>query len=348
MKMGKYVIYVFLLNPGGLIRYKYVYRFVTKAQIAEQIASQSSTKMPSVSPNVAPTKGKKGLNLVIAKDDKELCKEMFGDLYSDEVFASLADENGNISQEQMMAELARLKADVTGTEDVLTAKAAADLFTSKLDTGIAVSCELKQLQGLFGRLISSSNPAAFEKLGGEEGNSFSFVFDYCKLHSLLQCPDGWGMLLKLGITDDELRKKIEDTDLKFKLVIFAGSCVSPAPTLAKWSGLATVLAAKHSEAICNKFAAHCDALASTPYDQLDPEGVIETSADPMSPEAYLEAEDTLPNARKFIKSQFSVDKAFSGLGSSSGFDEHVVCDTAINSIDGAQLVEIAVASPSSS
>jgi hypothetical protein len=338
-------------------------RCVTKAQMTEQItafqakaaaaapaAGAPAEAKPVVAEPAAAKKKKGGLNLVIAKDDKDLCKEMFGDLYSDELFATMADESGCISQERMMNELARLKASVTGGgEEAISATAAAALFTSKLETGIAVSCELKQLKGLFGRMIDSAAPADLENLRGASNTQFPFVIDYKGLHALLACSDGWAMLLKLGQTEADVKLKLQDADRQFKLVIFPGDSACPPPALATWDSLVAA-ALSEGQAGAAKLQAHLPALKSTPYAEIDPTGAIEAAhqgeGTGLSKEQYEPCEDTLLNARLFLRTQFLVSNAFNGSGVlPDGTEEYIVGDAAIAAIKGAAIVDIAVVAP---
>ena len=324
---------------------------ITKKQLEDEISSFQAKGAPAADAP-APQMSKKeqwrstrNLNLAIAKDDKDLCKEMFGELYSDELFESIADENGCISQEQMMVELAKLKASSEGGgEQALVPAAAAALFTSKLQTGIAVSCELKQLKGLSGRMISSTDAAELEQLRGNSPSNFPFVFGHKCLHALLQCPDGWAMMLKLGWTEVGIKEKLADEGRQFKLIIFSNESLSPTPRPATWDTIFE-LAAASFPSVAAKLQAHHEALKSSSYETIDPEHVLDGSA-ALSPEAYDAAEDTLLNARLFLRSQFDLYSPFKGDGTlPDGAEEFVVQNTAISEISGAQVVDISVVAP---
>lgn len=290
------------------------------------------TPEATVQPAAVAPKGKRGLNLVIAKDDKDLCKEMFGDLYTDDLFASMADEGGCISQERMMTELAKLKA---GAEETLSAQAAATLFASKLQTGIAVSCELKQLKGLYGRLDDS----------GEEGgvSSLPFAFDHKGLHALLQCTDGRAMFTKFSCTEQDLDKKLDGSEKQFKLIIFSDASVTPPPALATWEAVVERSCSGLPEDGVAKLRAHLEALKTTPFDQIiDPRtAAIEGNA-VMTVEQYLASEDTLWSARQFVGSRMQLSGGFSGAGAlPDGTGIYVMGD--VGSIEGAQTVDVSVA-----
>lgn len=329
---------------------------ITKKQLEGEIASFQpkgpSTDTTGTADAPAPQMSKKeqwrstrNLNLAIAKDDKDLCKEMFGDLYSDELFDSIADESGCISQEQMMVELAKLKASSQGGgEQALDPAAAAALFASKLQTGIAVSCELKQLRGLCGRVISSTDAAELEQLKGNSPSGYPFVFGYKSLHALLQCTDGWGMMLKLGWTETGVKEKLADEGRQFKLIIFSSESVATPPRAATWEVIFE-LAAASFPSVAARLQAHHEALKSSSYDTIDPGHVLDSSAS-LSAEAYEAAEDTILNARLFLRSQFDLYSPFKGDGTlPDGAEEFVVQNTAISAISGAQVVDISVAAP---
>lgn len=324
---------------------------ISKKQLEEEIAkfeSKPSNKLDRPGASLSKKeqwKSSRNMNLVIAQDDRDLCKEMFGSLYSDALFDSMADVNGCISKEQMMVELAKLKASGQGGGDeALSPASAAALFSSKLHTGIAVSCELRQLKGLFGRVMQSTDVADFQQLRGHSSTLFPFVIDHRGLHGLLQCSDGWAMMLKLGWTEAGLKKKAAMTNIAFKLVIFPSDAVTPEPVLATWSAIVS-LAAELFPAVGPRLQAHLEALKTTPLDIIDPDGKLDT-CEGLTAESYAASEDSLFNARLFLRTQCDLSSPFRGNGQlADGTEEFVVKNVAISAITDAQVIEVVVTPP---
>lgn len=322
---------------------------ITKKQLEDEINTFESSARPKEEAAPAPLSKKeqwrsaRNMNLIIAQDDRELCKEMFGSLYSDALFDSIADENGCISKEQMMVELAKLKASAQGGgEEALSSTTAAALFSSKLQTGIAVSCEQKQLQGLCGRLIHATDPADLLQLRGHSRSSCPLVVGHKGLHALLQCSDGAAMLLKLGWTAVEIKAMAAEEGRVFKLVIFPDDAVTPEPALANWDNI-IALAAAQFPAVGGRLQSHLEALKSTAFDAIDPDNKIDGS-EYLSVESYEAAEDTLFNTRLFLRSQFDLRSSFKGTGlAPDGNEEYVVQNVAVSAITDAQIVDVAVA-----
>lgn len=324
---------------------------ISKSQLEAEIAKFAVKDKSKPECPAAPLSKKeqwrsaRNMNLIIAQDDRDLCKEMFGNLYTDALFDSIADENGCISKEQMMVELAKLKASSQGGgEETLSAQQAGALFSSKLQTGIAISCELKQLVGLSGRMIHSTIEADLGQLCGQPKTSFPFVIGHKGLHSLLQCSDGWAMMLKIGWTESELREKIAENGVVFKLVIFPNECVSPEPVLATWDALVSMASSAYP-AVAQRLQAHIEGLKTTPYEAIDPENKLDTSEN-LSIDAYQACDDTLFNARHFLRSQFDIKSSFKGTGIlPDGTEEFVVNNVAISAIVDAQIIDVLVSAP---
>lgn len=124
---------------------------------------------------------------------------------------------------------------------------------------------------------------------------------------------------------------------------------------ATWDGLERVVDTYYAGDIANKMKKHWPTLRSHTWDHLETLGklsfsAIEEKEGQMTPEFYLQCEDSVFNARRFLANSLSVNRLFSGTGFTvdernsghKGTAEYFAVNRLLSSIPPPQLVNISL------
>ena len=124
---------------------------------------------------------------------------------------------------------------------------------------------------------------------------------------------------------------------------------------ATWDGLERVIDTYYAGDIAKKMKKHWPTLRSHTWDQLETVektsfSAVEEKDGQMTPEGYLQCEDSAFNARRFLANSLSVNRLFSGTGFTvderncghKGTAEYFAVNRLLSSIPPAQLVNISL------
>ena len=124
---------------------------------------------------------------------------------------------------------------------------------------------------------------------------------------------------------------------------------------ATWDGLERVVETYYAGDLATKMKKHWPALRSNTWDQLESLGktsfaAMEEKDGQMTPEFYLQCEDSVFNARRFLADSLSVTRLFSGTGFTvdernsghKGTAEYFAVNRLLSSIPAPQLVNISL------
>ena len=150
------------------------------------------------------------------------------------------------------------------------------------------------------------------------------------------------ILLRNGVEAEWIQSELS-LGTRFKLVLFDDDDGAVWP--ADWAGVQRVVEAYYPE-LASKVQPHWAALKAKSWEQLEEQAgaafsELDARDGPMTAARYASAEDTAPNARRFLAAALSLNRLFAGTGfTSGGTAEFFAANRALADVPRDQIVEL--------